>query len=102
MTEMTKYIAGFGLSFAITSLFSAILVVLKETNQALLDWMKAATGHHWVTQGVLVITLFVALGLIFSNIKLDEKLDDRMMLTAIISTTIIGGLIIIGFYLIHI
>ena len=39
--------AAFGVSLGITSLFNALLVVVKETNEdTVLAWMKAATGHH--------------------------------------------------------
>ena len=48
--EIGKYGRSFGLSFAITSLFSALLVVLKETSEhTVMAWMKAAlltTGLH--------------------------------------------------------
>jgi hypothetical protein len=45
--EIGKYTKSFGLSFAITSLISALLVILKETNEeTVLAWMKTATPHH--------------------------------------------------------
>ncbi|MBI3436853.1 MAG: hypothetical protein HY056_17515, partial [Proteobacteria bacterium] len=51
--DVNKYTASFGLSLGLTSLFNALLVVIKETNEdTVLAWMKAS-GHHWVTQGVL-------------------------------------------------
>ena len=47
----------------VTSVVSALLVVLKEANEhTVLAWMKAATGHHWVTHGIIDLILFVLIG----------------------------------------
>lgn len=102
--SISKYKFGFGLSFVITSFFSALLVVGKETNESLKSFMKEFTGHHWITHGILILVLFVALGFLLSNNKLEEflKFDTKKMLITIIGGTIISGIIIVGFYLIHI
>ena len=99
-----KYTTGFFLSFVITSLFNALLVVLKETYTPLKTWMAAVFSHHWIAHGVFVLTLFVVLGLILSDAKIEEKLklDDKKMSIALIATVIISGIIISGFYLVHI
>lgn len=50
--DIGRYATAFGVSLGLTSLFNALLVLVKETNQeTVLAWMTAATGHHWVTQG---------------------------------------------------
>jgi len=49
---------GVGISYAITCIFSALLVVLKERNDAIHDEMVVITGHHWVTHGVLNLIIF--------------------------------------------
>ncbi len=106
MTEIShkksgKYASGFGLSFVMASLFNALVVVLKDTDEALKACMKTFIGHHWVTHGLLVLTLFIVLGLVLSNIKAEEKLalDAKKMPIAITAATLIGGIIIVGFYL---
>ena len=103
MTNMKteKYTAGFGLSLIVTSLLNAVILLLKETNEAIMNGMKAALGHHWTTHGVLVIVLFIALGFIFSGTKIAGKWDSRKLLTYIIWAVIIGGAIIAGFFLPH-
>ena len=64
--DIGKYAIAFGVSLAVTSLFSAVLVVLKESNKSLLGWMAKATGHHWVTHGLADIVMFVVLGWLFA------------------------------------
>ena len=49
-SSLGKFTKSFGVSFAITSVLSALLVVLKESNEeTVLAWMKSATRHHWTT-----------------------------------------------------
>ena len=52
---------GFGLSFVITSIVTALLVVWKETNESLKSLMKEFTGHHWITHGILILVLLIDL-----------------------------------------
>ena len=91
--------ASFGLALALTSLFNAALVVVKELNEnTLLAWMKTATGHHWVTQGVLDIALFVVLGFALTGVA--QRLRDRpaAILGLIVGGMAIGSFVIAGFY----
>jgi hypothetical protein len=101
--EIGKYGRSFGLSFAITSLFSALLVVLKETNQqTILAWMKAASPHHWITHALLDLIIFVVLGVVLAkaNDGLGIKISADKLNTYIVGSFVIGGLIIAGFFLI--
>lgn len=99
-----KYTAGFGLSLFIASILNALLVVFKETNASLFSWMKSFTGHHWKTQGLIVIVLFIVLGFILSNLKLEEKLklNTGKISALTLSGTVIGTLIIAVFYAVHV
>jgi len=96
-----KYTRSFGLSFAITSIISALLVILKESNEeSFLAWMKAATGHHWVTHGILNLIIFVALGWAFSRPNNGQglKITANVLVTCIVGAVLISGLLIAGFY----
>ena len=100
--EIGKYTRSFGLSFAITSILSALLVILKETNEdTVLAWMKAATGHHWVTHGVLDIILFLVLGWVFSRPNNGQgiRITPNALIICIVGSVVISGLIISGFYI---
>jgi len=96
---MEKYTAGFGLSLVVTSLLNAVILVVKELSAPVMSMMKAALGHHWTTHGVILITVFVILGFIFSSIKLETRWDSQKMLKYIIWAVIISGIIIAGFFL---
>ena len=101
--EIGKYGRSFGLSLAITSLFSALLVVLKETSQhTVLAWMKAVTPHHWITHTLLALILFVALGLALAKTNNGQgiKIGPDRLNSMIVGAFVISGLIITGFYLI--
>ncbi len=101
--EIGKYGRSFGLSFAITSLFSALLVVLKETSQhTVLAWMKAATPHHWITHTLLDLILFVVLGVVLAKANDGQgiKISPDKLNSFIVGAFVISGLIIAGFYLI--
>lgn len=98
-TPMEKYTAGFGLSLVVTSLLNAVILVVKEKSDAVMSAMKAALGHHWTTHGVILITVFVVLGFIFSTMKLETRWDSQKMLKYIIGAVIISGVVIAGFFL---
>jgi uncharacterized membrane protein SirB2 len=97
--KIDKYSVGFGLSLAITSILNTIILLVKETSASVMNAMKAATGHHWITHGMIVIILFVLLGFVFSNMKIETKWDSQRMLRYIVLATIISGVVIAGFYL---
>lgn len=98
-SPMDKYTAGFGMSLAITSVLNAIILVIKEENDAVMRAMKAALGHHWTTHGVIVIIIFIVLGFVFSAMRLETKFDSHRMLKYIIWGVIISGVITAGFFM---
>ncbi len=91
-------ISGWGMAYVYTVLFNAILTVLKEITPPLLALMKSL-GHHWVTQGALDIILFVVLGVVLTNSG--RQLEGEKLANWIAAATVVGGLIIFGFYLIE-
>ena len=93
--SLEKYTVSFGLGLVITILFSALLVVVKELSENTLAAMKTATGHHWLTHTFMDVILFFTLGLLLKKVQISPESLSQM----IIGATIIGGLIIAGFYL---
>lgn len=98
-----KYAIAFGRSFAVSSVLSALLVVVKERNETVMAWMKAALGHHWVTHGVFTLVLFLALGAVLAarSSPAVSSVDYNRTAIAVGLSTIISGLIIAGFFLLH-
>lgn len=99
--KITRYLSGFGLSFLITSFANALLVIAKENYLPLKDGMKALSGHHWTTHGIFVLALFVILGLVFSQTVSEKNWGEEKLVPMILTGTIVGSLLIMGFFLIH-
>ena len=98
--DVGRYTASFGVSFAVTSLLSALLVVVKESNEeTVLAWMKAATGHHWVTHGLLDLALFFLLGWALAKVPAVKSLTAGTVATLVAGSLVLSGLVIAGFYL---
>jgi hypothetical protein len=98
-TDIGKYSVSFALAFAVTSLLSAVLVVVKERNpDTLLAWMKAATGHHWVSHGILDLLVFVVLGWALARIGFGARLSGNALSAIVTGSVLLSGLIIAGFF----
>jgi hypothetical protein len=101
--EIGKYAQSFGVSFAITSLFSVIVLILKETNEhTVMAWMKAATPHHWITHTLLDLIVFVVLGVVLAKMNDGQgiKISPDRLNSLIVGAFVISGILIAGFYLI--
>ena len=90
-------VTGYGISYAITAILSALLVVLKESNESVLNLMKALTGHHWITHGLLDIIIFVALGILLSR-GAGIRMSGNALISTVVGATVVSGLIIAGFF----
>jgi hypothetical protein len=89
---------------AITSILSALLVVVKELNEnSVLAWMKGLTSHHWITHGLFMVVAFFAIGWGLAKMNNGQglKMTHDRLIVMIISSVVIGGLIISGFYLVY-
>ena len=90
-------VAGYGVSYAITSILSALLVMLKETNESVMGVLVSITGHHWVTQGLLNVVLFVVLGALLS--RREKGMSGNALISTVVGATVLSGLIIAGFFI---
>jgi len=103
METSSKYTVSFGASLAITSILSALLVVVKELNEnSVLAWMKGLTSHHWITHGLFMVIAFFAIGWGLAKMNNGQglKMTSDRLIIMIVSGVVIGGLIISGFYLV--
>lgn len=102
--EIGKYSRSFGISFALTSVASALLVIIKESSEeGVLAMMAAITGHHWVTQGILNLILFVVLGWVLTRLNGGQgiNISANGLVSCIFGAIVISGVLIAGFYLLH-
>jgi len=94
-TKTSSYVTA----YAITALFNGLLVPIKEKIPFILDAMKAL-GHHWVTQGILDVIVFFAVAMWLSG--KDRQISAAKGVNYLIWSTVVGGLLVAGFYLIGI
>jgi len=99
---LSKFTISFGLSLALCSVANAVLVVVKEKSLAVTLAMKSLTGHHWVTHATAVVLLFILGGWLFSRLNggRGPQISADRLIGIVLAGTVIGGLVIMGFYLI--
>jgi hypothetical protein len=101
-TGVSKYTTSFGLALALASVANGLLVIAKEKVPAILSGMQKLTGHHWITHSVIILALFVCGGWLFAQANGGQgiKLTTSRLIGTLVRGVIIGGLLIVGFYLI--
>jgi membrane-bound metal-dependent hydrolase YbcI (DUF457 family) len=91
---------SFGLSLAVTSVGSALLVIAKERAPGLMSAMQSATGHHWITHSLFALGVFLILGFGFTRANGGRGI--RMTAAGLVKTItagiVVGSVIIAGFY----
>lgn len=75
-----------------------MLVVVKESYEPVMAGLRGLTGHHWISQGVFNVVLFVVLGVVLTSIR-DWRLGGRSMAWLIFGAAAISGAIIGEFFL---
>ncbi len=90
--------SGFVLSAAITVLFNTGLAWAKDAYPPLNSLMKSLSGHHWTTHGVVDLGLFVGLGLVFTKIRITEKMDPNRLIGILVGAVVIATLGLIVWY----
>jgi hypothetical protein len=99
---LSKCTIAFGLSLAVTSVTSALLVVAKELSpNRVMAWMSRLTGQHWVTHSAAAVLLFAILGFVFSLVNGGRgmRMDPGRLIALLTGGIVIGTIIIAGFYL---
>jgi len=99
---LSKYTISFGLSVALASVANALLVVAKEKIPAVMTGMQKLTGHHWISHSAIILGIFAFFGWIFAraNGGLGLGMTALSLIRTLVSGVAVGGLVIVGFYLI--
>lgn len=98
--DVGTYTASFGIALGIASVFNALLVLVKETNPAVMAAMNSA-GNHWVTQSILDVAVFVVLGFALKTLAEKWRYQPNLVIIVAIGGVVLGGLIIAGFNLLN-
>jgi hypothetical protein len=100
-TGLSKFTISFGLSLALASVANGLLVAAKEKIPAVMAGMQKLTGHHWISHSVIILGLFAFFGWLFAQAHggLGLRITVPRLVSALVSGVAIGGLVILGFYL---
>lgn len=100
--SLSKYTVSFGLSLALCSVVNALLVVVKEKSPVVASGMQKITGHHWITHSAFIVLLFLFCGWLFAllNGGRGPQLMAGRVIVTVAAGVIVGGSIIMGFYLV--
>ena len=102
--ENIRLLVGGAIGFFIGSLFSSILVIAKETDEAVYEWLANTFGHHWIGHGILTLIVFFIFTLIgaglYHGTELSDKLENKLI-ALIILGVVLSVVLIAGFFLIH-
>jgi hypothetical protein len=96
---LSQRTVGFGLALAVTCLVNAIIVIVKEKSDPVMNAMKGVTGHHWKTHSLAVIFLFFALGAVLAALRAGGTLTSNRLVGIVVSAVGAATLLIVGFYL---
>jgi len=101
-TGLSKYTISFGLSLALASVANGVLVAAKEKIPAVMAGMQKLTGHHWVSHSAIILGLFAVCGWLFARTNGGQgiKMSANRLIGTLVAGVAMGGLIIVGFYLI--
>jgi hypothetical protein len=83
--------AGFALAASVTAVVNTLLAVAKDLSPSLTKGMATLTGHHWTTQGIADLLVFIGLGFLFSISGLAEKIAARWLTLILIASVVASG-----------
>jgi len=94
------YSSSIASSFAIV--FVTLVTIVAEFNAPLKNWLKALSGHHWTSKGILSLVLYavVLFALYFTTKNVDAK-RIKSALSAMIGITVLGSLTLFIFFTGH-
>ncbi|HEY1047330.1 MAG TPA: hypothetical protein VGF79_12870 [Bacteroidia bacterium] len=93
----TQIEKAFTLSLICAIYFNTFLVLLKELQKPVKQFLHSYLLHHWVGHGIAVIVFFLLLGLLFRRLSVNVNL--QKMPLHIVSSIVISSIGISIFYL---
>lgn len=95
-----RWVVAFGGALILVSLLNAVLVIVKEEMPVVKAAMKAATGHHWLSHGLVVLLAFGLLGALLSTRAPAPTVvfRDARLAWAVLFATVLSGLMMFLFY----
>ena len=97
---MKLNIKSLNYSAILTICLIVVLTILGELSKSFKTFLTSITGHHWVTKGVFSLIFFVIIYFLISKTVKDWA-DSNHLIIDVIIATLLGGIIIFGFYVWH-
>ena len=99
--QLSSTTTAFALSAAITVLFSTALAWVKDAYHPLNSFMNSLTGHNWTTHGLVDVTLFFGLGLLFSKTKFGRGISSRKLISFLVEAVVVAGIGLFAWYALY-
>lgn len=96
---MKLNITSLSISATVVIWLIVVMTILSELSEPFKLAIAQLGGHHWVGKGVTAVVVFIIVYLVFYKIKESNNVFKNTLWVA--ASTILGGLIIFGFYLQH-
>ncbi len=97
---MKPNIKSLSYSTILTICLIVIFTIFGELSKSFKTFLDSITGHHWVTKGLFSLIFFIIVYFLISRIIKDEA-DSTKHVIDVIIVTILGFIIIFGFYVWH-
>lgn len=88
-----RFASTVGLSFALTSLATAVLAIAIKTHAPFRGWVARLTGDHLTMHALYIALLFVLLGLVL-GLMYDWQIRPRVLAVLIVLSLLVSGLIV--------
>ena len=101
-TVLSKSTRSFGVALALASVVNGLLVVAKESSPAVQAGLQKLTGHHWTAHSAIILGFFFLTGWGLGRLNGGQgiRLTPGKLLGILVASVVLGGLTIIGFYLV--
>jgi hypothetical protein len=96
--RLTATTSSFVLAATVTVLVNTVLACAKDAYAPFKASMKSLAGHDWTAQGCIDLILFVALGLIFMNTGLAERIGATRLIRFLVAAVAISALGLAAWY----
>ncbi|WP_290596229.1 MULTISPECIES: hypothetical protein [unclassified Archaeoglobus] len=99
-----RAVYGATIGFFVSALFNSILVVVKESNESVHDWLAATFSHHWLGHGILTILVFLIFTGIGYSMSKETELDGgaaNKLIGFVVAGVVLSFLIIAGYMTAH-
>jgi len=97
-SKLTPATSGFVLAAAITFLFNTALAIVKDSSPPLTAFMASLSGHQWTTHGLADLVVFAGLGVVFTYLRVGEKIETNRLIGVLIGTAAVAGLGLAAWY----